>query len=202
VNSDIDGQSRHYSIPDLGADELGAERTIDPATGGTLVFTDTQGYSTTVEVAPGAVTRTAILVFTPVITPGYPLSPGMQFAGHAFDLEAYCISRLYLPLVLRNQSASAAAAADGPALAGTSSASSFAPCSLALQIPVTITVYYNDQDVQGIDEDSLRLDRWMGTYWEDDANTCIPASTYVTDTVGNMLQVPVCSLSRHSMRGR
>jgi parallel beta-helix repeat protein len=216
VNDDIDGQERLYSTPDLGVDELGVQRTIDPAEGGTLVYMDTQGLTTTIEIPPGTVTRTATLVYMPLVSPTYPLSPGMVFAGHAFDLDIFCIWRVYLPLIMRNSSLGAmASSADSPAqgdsaverptlsnLHTAAATSSFTSCSLSLLKPITITIYYSDQDVQAIDEDTLRLDRWTGTYWEDNANTCIPPSTYITDTIANMLQVPICHLSRHSMRGR
>jgi len=61
--------------------------TVDPDKGGTLVYTDTQGSPTVVQVLPGAVSNTITLVYTPVGTATAP--SGFAFAGHAFDLEAY-----------------------------------------------------------------------------------------------------------------
>lgn len=61
--------------------------TVEPAAGGTLVYTGTHGLTTTIEVPPDAVTDTTTILFTAVSTPTAP--SGFGFAGHAFDLEAY-----------------------------------------------------------------------------------------------------------------
>ncbi|MBN1661871.1 MAG: PKD domain-containing protein [Anaerolineae bacterium] len=65
----------------------GALAEVDPASGGTLVYTDTQGLTTTVDVPPNAVADLLTLVYIPVdaVVP----SPGFSFAGHAVDLDAY-----------------------------------------------------------------------------------------------------------------
>jgi len=60
---------------------------VTPSLGGLLIFTDTQGLTTTVQVPPGAVTHTTEITLTPLST--VPISPGLSFAGHAFDLDAY-----------------------------------------------------------------------------------------------------------------
>ena len=65
----------------------GTQITIDPTTGNTLVYTDIQGLTTTVQVPAGAVTETTLLIYTPVETATAP--SGLAFAGHAFDLGAY-----------------------------------------------------------------------------------------------------------------
>jgi hypothetical protein len=56
---------------------------VEPAKGGTL--TDTQNLTTTVEWPAGAVTDTITLIYTPTASTHFNL----QFAGHAFELEAY-----------------------------------------------------------------------------------------------------------------
>ena len=87
VTTDVDGHHRPYgSAPDLGADELIAT-SVPTDTGSTLVYTDTQGSPTVIQVPAGAVTETTTLVYTPVET-ATTLS-GFAFAGHAFDLDAY-----------------------------------------------------------------------------------------------------------------
>jgi len=63
--------------------------TVTPTTGITLIFTDPQGLTTTVEVPGGAVTDTIELRFTPVPSPTEPITGELRFANHAFDLEAY-----------------------------------------------------------------------------------------------------------------
>jgi branched-chain amino acid transport system substrate-binding protein len=52
-----------------------------------LVYTDTQGSPTVIQVPAGAVTETTTLVYTPVETTTTP--SGFAFASHAFDLDAY-----------------------------------------------------------------------------------------------------------------
>jgi hypothetical protein len=59
--------------------------TVEENTGGTLVHTDTQGNETLIEVPAGAVTGTTTLAYTPVESPAE--SPGLRFAGQAFDLD-------------------------------------------------------------------------------------------------------------------
>jgi hypothetical protein len=87
VNSDIDSHHRPYnSVPDLGADELIAI-TVPTDTEITLVYTDTQGSATVIQVPSGAVTEEITLVYTPVETPTAPSD--FAFAGHTFDLDAY-----------------------------------------------------------------------------------------------------------------
>jgi parallel beta-helix repeat protein len=87
VTTDIDGHVRPYNaIPDLGADEIIA--TFVPTdTESTLVYTDTQGLATTVQVPADAVTEAVTLAYTPVETATSPF--GFAFAGRAFDLDAY-----------------------------------------------------------------------------------------------------------------
>lgn len=63
--------------------------TVYPTVGVTLVYTDLQGISTTVAIPAGAVTETTLLVFAPVFSPSYPVSPGLALANHNFDLNAY-----------------------------------------------------------------------------------------------------------------
>lgn len=60
---------------------------VTPEEGGVLIYTDTQGLTTTVHVPPGAVSETIVLLYTPVAT--VTASADFVFAGHAFDLDAY-----------------------------------------------------------------------------------------------------------------
>ncbi len=62
---------------------------VVPNLGGLLIITDTQGLTTTVQIPPGAVTRTTEITITPILLLTEPISPGLRFAGHAFDLDAY-----------------------------------------------------------------------------------------------------------------
>ena len=88
VTTDIDGQSRPLGAGyDLGADEMLLSVTVNQDSGGTLIYTDTQGSPTVVKVPAGAVTDTTTLVYTPIQTSTAP--SGFTFASHAFDLVAY-----------------------------------------------------------------------------------------------------------------
>jgi len=208
---DIDGQPRY--VPDLGADEWSGEITVDSDTGGAIIFVNGQGLTTTIEVAPGAVTETVTLQFTPIPSSTLPPLPGsLKHSSIAFELDAFCYRSysIYLPLLLRSYSGSSSRAASGIGAAHStrrceasslSSSSGPTPCSPQFQIPVTITIYYSDADIAGLDESSLRLYYWTGAYWEDAAATCSPASTYFTDTVANVLQVPICHLSEFGLMG-
>jgi glucose/mannose transport system substrate-binding protein len=60
---------------------------ITPGEPSTLVYTDTRGWTTTIQVPTGAVTETTMLGYVPVETVMAP--SGFAFAGHAFDLDAY-----------------------------------------------------------------------------------------------------------------
>jgi hypothetical protein len=73
----------------MGVGESTVVVTATPGVSTTLVYTDPQGSPTRLEVPAGAVTETVALVFTAVALPTEPISPGLRFAGHAFDLDAY-----------------------------------------------------------------------------------------------------------------
>jgi hypothetical protein len=88
VLTDIDAQPRPIGNGfDIGADEVMPSATVDPTTGGTLIYTDTQENLTIIQLPSGAVTETTTLVYTPVQTATPPAN--LAFAGHAFLLEAY-----------------------------------------------------------------------------------------------------------------
>ena len=67
--------------------------------------------------------------------------------------------------------------------------------------PVTITIHYNDDDVRVVsDESALILYWWTGSAWQDAAETCSPASTYIRGP-GNSVSVPICHLSKFGLLG-
>lgn len=88
IASDIDNEPRPVGTGyDLGADELMWSVLVNPDTNTILVYTDTQGSPTTIQISATAVTEAIMLAYVPVDTATPPL--GFSFAGHAFELDAY-----------------------------------------------------------------------------------------------------------------
>ncbi len=136
--------------------------TVTPGEGGVLVYTDTQGLTTTVEAPAGSVTDTVTLIYTPISEPVHPTS--LRFAGHAFSLEAYQ-GAVLLP-------------------------------GYVFKTPITITIRYSDDDVDGIDEETLALEYWNYDAWED-----IACGIYDHHPDENWLSVPICHLSALTLSG-
>jgi hypothetical protein len=189
---------------------VGVSIPISPGAGGWLYFTDTQGLTTTIDVPSGAVTQTVSLACFPLFTPTQPLSPGVGFAHHVFVLEVYAQAQhtAYLPLVWRGSAS--ALGAGRPAGSGLPVAV-FQAARLAgvgpgvdgfaFAAPITLTVFYSDADVAGLDENTLTFFYWTGSGWADAAGTCTPSSPYVRDVANNVLSVAVCHLTEFAMVG-
>lgn len=189
VTTDLDGHLRPYNaIPDLGADEIIATY-VSTGTSSSLVYTDTQGLSTAIEVPGGAVTDVVWLSLTPILGPLGSLFDlgslncldlaeqdaglvGFTFAGRAFDLEVY---------------------RDGELLSG-----------FAFSLPITVTLHYTDTDVADLDEDTLLLAYWNEdtSEWKDAINTCTPPLAYDRHPNANWVAVPICHLTRFALVGR
>jgi hypothetical protein len=56
--------------------------------GRTLIFTDTTGLRTIIDIPSGALSETTFFVYTPTVTIAHPAGSGFGFAGHSFDLDA------------------------------------------------------------------------------------------------------------------
>ncbi len=63
--------------------------TGTPEEGGTLIYTDAEGLTTTVKVPAGAVTDPVNLVYTPLPASTHPAPDGMRFVGNVFSLDIY-----------------------------------------------------------------------------------------------------------------
>jgi hypothetical protein len=106
------GSRTMWFVPDVGlvkfiyqhgdgqmttAELVGLHKSVvlQPDTESTLIYTDAQGSTTTIEIPAGAVTETTTLAYTPVETTTVP--SGFSFAGHAFTLDVYRSGTLLLP---------------------------------------------------------------------------------------------------------
>ena len=69
--------------------------------------------------------------------------------------------------------------------------------------PVTVTLNYTDEDVAGMDENSLILYTWdqSAHQFVDAATSCAPASSYARQPEINRLAVPICHLSEFVLGG-
>lgn len=147
----------------------------------TVVYTNTEGLTTTVDFPAGAVTETTTIVITPTLPPASPLlrrgdraflwgEADSVFAGHAFEIAAFRNDAPLPDLVFNEQ--------------------------------VTITVRYSGQDVRLVsDESQLTLGWWANSTWADACDSCEPPSSYLRDLTGRALGVPVCRLGLFSLYG-
>lgn len=171
LHSDGEGDRRPYgTAPDIGADEV-PYGFAPPDQGWDFVYTDTEGISMTMDVPAGGVVSDTRIVFSRNVTPGHEITGGLRFAGVAFDLEAY-----------RDQLGSEAPDED-----------------FRFQKPVTLTLRYRDEDVAGVNEQSLTLHFWTGTRWKDIAEDC--GTQYTRDLTNNTLYIPICHLSNWGIHG-
>jgi ABC-type glycerol-3-phosphate transport system substrate-binding protein len=121
---------------------------ITPA-GGTLVYSNTQGISATVEFPAGALVVTETVSYVPL--------DDLPTNGLAFALVP----------------------------------------DLVFDLPVTVTVWYRDEDIVGMDEDNLALYNydWQAYAWIE----ADPCGGYARNTVDNMLQAVVCHFSDYGL---
>ncbi len=68
----------------------------------------------------------------------------------------------------------------------------------SLATAVTLTVAYDDSDVDGIREDTLGLYAWDGSRWLD----AEPCGGYVRDADNNVLQAVICELGDYAILGK
>lgn len=74
--------------------------------------------------------------------------------------------------------------------------------SLVFHQSVTVTIGYSDADLRLVsDESNLALWLWNGEKWQDAAQSCSPASSYVRDLAQNTLSIPVCASGRFALVG-
>lgn len=148
---------------------VGEQMVVEPDSGGTLVYTDPTGTATTITVPTDAVTSTIEIVFTPVAEAAPP--QGLDFAGHAFTLDAYSDGSL-LDEFTFNQPITLTLQYNNADVAGMDESN--------------LTLFYWDE---------------LNSAWLDVAGTCSPPSSYDRHLEENWLSVPVCHLSQFGLFG-
>jgi len=149
----------------------GVSGIVSPTQGITLVYTDPQGLPTTVEVPAGAVTDVTEIRFTPVPSPTEPITGGLRFASHAFDLDAYRGGVLVPGFVF---------------VRPVTITIHYSDVDVAGLDESTLALYYWQRHTGG-------------GAWVDAATTC-PAD-YVRRPDQNWLALPLCHLSRFGVMG-
>jgi pimeloyl-ACP methyl ester carboxylesterase len=147
--------------------------TVMPQAETLLVYTDTQGLTTTVRIPVGAVTATTTLTYTAV--PKLQAPAGLVFARHAFVLDAY---------------------------RGRPGQDSVLLPMFRFQKPVTVTVHYADVDLVGLQESTLGLYYRQGDTWVDATTTCTPTSMYHRRDADNVLSLPICQTGQFAVLGQ
>jgi hypothetical protein len=160
-----DGSAVDTEIKPAYINVLSPGITIDPATGGTLIYTDTLGNVVEIVVPPNAVSETITLMYTPIITLPAPAPLGDLFAGLAFTLEVEQ-GGLPQPEFMFNRPVTATVRYTDTLLEGLSETELF--------------LYYWE-------ETSME--------WLDVSTTCSPPSSYDRDLPANTFSVPFCHLT-------
>ena len=126
----------------------GTSTPVEPATGGSLVYTTTQTggtVSTTIDIPPGAVTDTISLIYTEIPSTTNDAPDGFSFAGRTFTLDAY------LGTVLQ--------------------------AGYVFNTPITLTLDYDPDALGDVDEATLELHYWDGSQWTSDGIVVIKRDT-------------------------
>ncbi len=139
---------------------------IDPAIGTTLIYTYTDGLTTTIQVPPGAVERDIMLIYTPIASDTLPAPPtGLRFSNRTFDLSAFLSGRLLRGYLFSKPVTITLRYSDAD-IRGLDEAE--------------LRLYYWDEEQ---------------SQWVDAIETCQPPSSYHHDLEKNLLAVPICHLS-------
>jgi len=71
---------------------------------------------------------------------------------------------------------------------------------LSFNVPVTVTMYYTDTDVQSMPDESLfKLYWWSGWDWRDAGHTCVPESAYAHDVTNNVINTAICDPGQYGL---
>ena len=180
---------------------------ITPGVGSEISVEITGSVKITVEIPGDAVDEVVTLQITPIEDGcGDDVPAPADLIGNCFDIEAvagdvrgpissantiYCV---YLPFLTTNgMSNGASGIAITPPSCG--------PVTDEYQflVPITLSLAYDDTEIpSGFDENDLIVEFYDTTVssWMDGATTCSTPSTYVRDTVLNVISVEICHQSR------
>ena len=182
---------------------------VSPAVGGQLDYYGPMGLTTQIMVPGGAVSQTTRIWYRPAGSPGHPLNSvgplgvtnPITYAGIAFDLDAFD-KFVYLPLITKSSSNGQGNAQSVFGLDAASPQSPAATDSFFFNTPISITIHYDESNLNGVPETQLLLYYWTGTGWDDAASTCpLPITPYDYDPTNNLFRLEVCHFSRFAMVG-
>jgi hypothetical protein len=142
---------------------------LDPETGGTLIYTDTQGAGVIVSAPTGTVSQTTRLSYERGVTTTVAFSTLLRGMGGSGPSTF---------LVQVRDDFVLGAYQNGSPRSGS-----------ILQEPITVTVRYTDADVAGVNVDTLVLSHWDGSEWAYAA-----CGLYDRHPDENWLSVPTCHL--------
>ncbi|MFC2036401.1 ELWxxDGT repeat protein [Chloroflexota bacterium] len=204
--SPFSGVNISDNVGHTAASDINGYYSLDELSSGTYTLTPTKSpyafwpTSRTASVPPDAVAQDFIILPSPVtttLTPGVATTMGyVDMQGLptelAFPSDAVNISTTVIltPTILTG---GMGLAFTGHAFELVAYQSPSRQPDTVFGAPVTVTIEYSDDDVRMVtDEDQLTLWLWAGSEWQDAAETCEPASTYVRDLVKNLMRVSIC----------
>ncbi len=154
--------SLYTQVPHIAIQLADAQTPLQPGAGGALNYTDGNGRTLTLTAPADAVTETNQLLYTSVME-SEQLARWVTAVAPSdlLPMERAFHIALYQGIVRQQDT--------------------------VLQEPLTLTLTYNDEDVVGLNENSLVLQRWNGSQWEYAA--CGP---YARNLDENWLTVPIC----------
>jgi PKD repeat protein len=177
---------------------------IDPETGGTLIFFAPAGWGIDVQVPPNAVEERIGLTFLPLNRDEIEVPPPPKPSTYFFDLDPVIFpSTIFLPYITDGsiESGPPTAGNQVPASSATGQATFTTNDTFPFLLPITVTVIYTDDQIPGLDEETLILSYWDGTQWLDAITTCDDPAPYDRDPANNRITLQICHLTRFGLSG-
>jgi arylsulfatase len=166
--------------------------TVKPTCTTTLVYTNTQGLLTQLNVPANAVTRSTTLVLNPFLPKA---KNGYAFARHAFELVAHWNEGEAMVSLLRRDW-------QGREFKSNGYERSIRQPHFAFSVPVTVTLHYNQEDMTAIaDNEQLALYWWKDNQWQPATQTCVPDTEQLHSINDQTISVPICRTGRFGLFG-